>query len=72
MVRCPHCNSRRIGVFRLDADWGSGGDFGPANADDNGVPDKSSGYTPDDLQRFECNERPDIDCYVCLQCYTCF
>ena len=31
MIACPSCGSNRIGHFRLDCDWGHGGDWFAAN-----------------------------------------
>jgi hypothetical protein len=65
MTACPNCKSFRIGSFRLDSDWGDGGDWWAANPED-------AGYTPKDLKSFANNERPDIECNVCCECGTCF
>lgn len=65
MTICPKCNSFRIANFRLDSDWGDGGDWCAQN-DDQGV------YTEDDIKSFDRNERPDIQCNVCCHCGACF
>lgn len=65
MIVCPNCNSPRIANFRLDSDWGYGGDWGKQN-------DDFDGYTEEDEKSFSNNERPDIQCYVCCECSTCF
>ncbi len=61
---CPSCDSPRIGAFRLDSDWGSGGDWSIVNARDC--------YTLEQLRDFDHNMRPDVECYVCCNCYTVF
>jgi len=66
MIVCPSCNSSRIAHFRLDSDWGYGGDWYEANERDD------AGYTPDDIASFDENERPDISCKVCCACGACF
>ena len=72
MKACPSCGSNRIGHFRLDCDWGHGGDWFAANTTAAFKPDDSAGYTPDDIAGFTSNERPDIECDVCCACGTCF
>jgi len=72
MIACPSCGSNRIGHFRLDCDWGHGGDWFAANTTATFKPDDSAGYTPDDIAGFNNNERPDITCDVCCACGTCF
>ena len=67
MQICPTCGSTRIGHFRLDADWGSGGDWFAQNE-----PESEAGYTELDMEGFRQNERPDVECCVCCQCSTCF
>ena len=64
MKICPSCGSKRIGSFRLDSDWGHGGDWWAANV--------TQDYTPEDIESFDSNERPDIECSVCCVCGTCF
>ena len=72
MIICPKCSSKRIGKFRLDSDWGHGGDWDAANTTPDFKPSDDVGYTPLDVASFDGNERPDIECYVCCQCATCF
>ena len=43
-IVCPNCGSERIGYFRLDSDWGNGGNWSSANLDES--------YTKEDLQSF--------------------
>ena len=64
MQICPTCGSKRIGYFRLDYDWGDGGDWYAQN--------NEAEYTELDLENFRRGERPDIECCVCCQCLTCF
>ena len=64
MNECPNCKSKRIGYLRIDSDWGSGGDWSKVNED--------CDYTQDDLDSFESNERPDVECYICIVCGTTF
>ena len=66
MILCPTCNSARIGTFRLDSDWGDGGDWYAANDA------AEAEYTDQDCISFDNNERPDIECHVCCECSTCF
>jgi hypothetical protein len=61
---CPVCASPRVAHFRLDSDWGYGGDWSQVNADD--------AYTEFDLANFRDNQRDDIECHVCCQCGACF
>jgi hypothetical protein len=61
---CVNCGSSRVGSFRLDWDWGNGGDWMQVNDE--------SCYEAEDLDSFNKNERPSIDCYVCCNCGTCF
>ena len=72
MKICPNCNSTRIAHFRLDSDWGHGGNFDPSNVTSEYDPDPDAEYTLEDLDRFDQNERVDIECDVCLECSTCF
>jgi hypothetical protein len=71
MKACPHCGSKRIAHFRLDSDWGTAGDWTAENTTSY-QPSADAGYTPQDLESFERNERPDIECDVCCACGTCF
>ena len=64
MRHCLNCNSVRIAHFRYDYDWGDGGDFMPVN--------DISVYEAEQATMFKRNERPDISCYVCLDCQACF
>lgn len=48
MKICPSCGSKRIGSFRLDSDWGHGGDWGAANVTQDYKPDAVAEYTPED------------------------
>jgi hypothetical protein len=61
---CPSCGSTAIGHLRLDCDWGSGGDWTPAN--------DASCYSTEQRKAFDNNERPDVDCYICCKCASCF
>lgn len=72
MKICPSCGSKRIGSFRLDSDWGHGGDWWAANITQDYKPDAVAEYTPEDIESFDSNERPDIECSVCCVCGTCF
>jgi DNA-directed RNA polymerase subunit RPC12/RpoP len=64
-IKCPNCGSMAIGKFRMDSDWGSGGDWVQEN-------DNDALYSKEDLADFENNRRPDIQCYVCCRCHTAF
>ena len=68
MRKCPFCESSRLAHFRLDSDWGYGGDWTPENIDSAGKPDPNAGYTEDELGAFAHNERPDVECVICAQC----
>ena len=72
MITCPKCNSSRIGRFRLDSDWGNGGDWSAANVDSAWRPAAEAEYTRLDLESFDGNERPDVECCVCCVCAACF
>ncbi len=64
-VKCPKCSSLRVAAFRLDADWAYGaGNWNPAN--------DLSVYTEDDKRRFEDNDRLDVECFYCCECYSAF
>lgn len=70
---CPNCGSSRVGKFRLDSDWAAGaGDWTCGNPDSRWFPDIGACYTEEDIRSFEQNDRPDIDCYICCVCNTCF
>ena len=61
---CPSCGSERIGYFRLDSDWGHGGDWSSVNP--------AESYTKEDIHDFDGNERPDVSAYVCIVCSKAF
>lgn len=72
MITCPTCGSTCVGHFRLDSDWGFGGDWRPGNENETFNPHPEAGYTEEDIQSFDQHERPDIDCHVCCRCFACF
>lgn len=60
-MECPNCGSFQIGRFRMDSDWAiRAGDWTSINPDDV--------YTEEQLKDFDNNSRPDVECFVCLQC----
>ena len=64
-IKKCECGSERIGRYRMDSDWAiCSGDWRIVNP--------QSSYSDMDLKDFDDNERSDVDCYVCLQCYNCF
>ena len=34
MMKCSRCDSTNVWHFRMDSDWGSGGDYSPVNGGD--------------------------------------
>lgn len=64
MKLCPKCNSPRVAFFRLDEDWGTGGDWSQVNED--------SMYEKSDLEDFKYNNRKDVKCFCCYVCQECF
>lgn len=55
--RCPKCGSRRLYHFRMDADWGTGGDLNRLNG-------------PEHYKDGDPKDRHDIDIAVtiCARC----
>lgn len=51
LMKCSRCDSQNVWHFRMDSDWGSGGDYNEVNGD---------GY----------KDRPDIQTYVCENCWA--
>ncbi len=64
VIRCPICGGTSIGHFRMDSDWGYGGDWNQVNTDEN--------YEQTQLMGFRNNERPNVECNICCDCEHCF
>jgi len=64
LIVCPYCGSKEIAEFRLDSDWGYGGNYSMANPE--------SEYDEHHRSVFSRGDRLDVSCHHCMVCSSAF